>query len=64
MNDGTRYPGFAGNVKCVDIRDFWPAVEDSPNAKQAYHYDHIAGTYMEVGNAPGWAMADLLKASK
>ena len=28
-----------------------------------YHYNHNAETYMEVGNALGWAMADLLKKS-
>ena len=64
MNDAKKHPEFVGNVKCVDVRDFWPAVEDSPNPKQGYHYFHNAGTYMEVGNALGWAMADLLKASK
>jgi alpha-galactosidase len=61
MNDTKKHPEFAGNVKCVDVRDFWPAAEDSPNAKQGYHYFKNAGTYMEVGNALGWAMADLLK---
>lgn len=64
MNDARKHPEFAGNVKCVDIRDFWPAVEDSPNEKQGYHYYKNAGTYMEVGNSLGWAMADLLKGAK
>ncbi len=64
MNDAKKHPEFVGNVKCVESRDFWPAVEDSPNAKQGFHYFHNAGTYMEVGNALGWAMADLLKAGK
>jgi len=25
------------------------------------HYDHDAKTSVEVGNSPGWAMAELLK---
>jgi hypothetical protein len=29
-----------------------------------YHYNRNAETYMEVGNALGWAMADMLKAVK
>ena len=27
---------------------------------QGYHHNHNAETYLEVGNALGWAMADLL----
>ena len=64
MNDAKKYPEFAGNVKCVGIRDFRPAVEDSPNENQGYHYFKNAGAYMEAGKSLGWAMADFLKAVK
>jgi alpha-galactosidase len=60
MNDTKKHPEFAGNVKCVDSRDFWREVAVSPVA-QGYHYNRNAETYMEVGLSLGWAMADLLK---
>jgi alpha-galactosidase len=60
MNDTKKHPEFAGNVKCVESRDFWREVDVSP-ANQGYHYNRNAETYMEVGNALGWAMAELLK---
>jgi alpha-galactosidase len=63
MNDAKKHPEFAGNVKCIDSRGFWPKPEESPS-KQGYHYYWNAGTYMEVGNALGWAMAEMLKNKK
>jgi len=54
-----KYPEFAGNVKTAEARDFWRDVDVSPK-NQGYHYNRNAETYMEVGNALGWAMADLL----
>jgi hypothetical protein len=60
MNDARKHPEFAGNVKCVDSRDFWREADVSPK-NQGYHYNRNAETYMEVGNALGWAMAELLK---
>lgn len=59
--DAGKYPEFRGNVKTVEARDFWKPKEESPNQKQDYHYYRNAETYMEVGNALGWAMAKLLK---
>ena len=59
MNDAKKHPEFAGNVKCVDSRDFWREADVSPK-NQGYHYNRNAETYMEVGNSLGWAMADLL----
>lgn len=64
VGDPAKHPEFAGNVKCVETRGFWPNKEDSPNLRQDYHYYHNAGTYMAVGNELGWAMADLLKSAK
>ncbi len=60
MNDTKKHPEFAGNVLCVESRDFWKSKEASPNQKQDYHYFRNAETYIEVGNALGWAMAKLL----
>jgi len=54
-----RYPEFQGNVKAIDARPFWRDSSVSPNS-QGYHYNHNAETYMEVGTALGWAMAELL----
>jgi hypothetical protein len=54
-----KYPDFKGNVKAIDARPFWRDQSVSPSG-QGYHYNHNAETYMEVGNALGWAMAELL----
>ena len=60
MGDPKKHPEFAGNVKCVEARDFWRDASVSPNPRQGYHYNRNAETYMEVGNALGWAMAEFL----
>ena len=54
-----KYPEFAGNVKTIDARPFWRDKSISPTGA-GYHYNHNAETYMEVGNALGWAMSELL----
>lgn len=54
-----KYAEFADNVRTVEARGFWREVADSPK-NQGYHYNRNAETYMEVGNALGWAMAELL----
>lgn len=48
------------NVKTVDARTFWRDATDSP-CNDGSHYNCNAETYMEVGNALGWAMADLIQ---
>ena len=50
---------FKGNVKAIDARPFCRDKEVSPSG-QGYHYNHNAETYMNVGEAMGRAMADLL----
>ena len=55
-----KYPEFKGNVKTVDARPFWRDKSVSPSGA-GYHYNHNAETYMEVGNALGRAMAELLE---
>ncbi len=55
-----KYREFAGNVKTVDVRGFWRDKSISPNGRQGYHYHQNAETFMEVGNALGRAMAELL----
>ncbi len=63
MNDAHKYPEFAGNVQCVDVRGFWPNPEQSPS-KQGYHYYWNAATYMDVGLSLGWAMVEMLNNGK
>ena len=60
MNNTQKHPEFAGNVKCVDSRDFWREVAVSPR-DQGFHYNRNAETYVEVGLLLGHAMEDLLK---
>ncbi len=58
-----KYSEFRGNVKTVEARPYWRDKSVSPS-RAGYHYNHNAETYMEVGNALGWAMAELLKIKK
>ncbi len=58
-----KYPEFVGNVKTVEARDFWRDKSVSPTGA-GYHYNHNAETHIEVGNALGWAMAELLNKKK
>ncbi len=60
--DSGKYPDFVGNVRAVDARGFWRDKSVSPSG-QGYHYNHNAETFMEVGDALGRAMADLLDKS-
>lgn len=55
-----KYPEFKGNVKAIDARPYWREKEVSPSGA-GYHYNHNAETYMEVGDALGRAMAELLE---
>ena len=55
-----KYPEFEGNVKTIDARPFWRDKSVSPSGA-GYHYNHNAETCMEVGNALGRAMADLIR---
>ncbi len=56
--DPAKHPEFVGNVKTIDTRPFWRAVEVSP-MDQDYHYNHNAETYMLVGDALGRAMVEM-----
>jgi N-sulfoglucosamine sulfohydrolase len=53
------YPEFKGNVATVDARPFWRSKDESPSG-QGYHYHHNAETYMEVGDALGHAMVEMV----
>jgi Carbohydrate esterase, sialic acid-specific acetylesterase len=55
-----KYPEFKGNVRSVDTRDFWPDVAKSPK-NQGFHYHQNAGAYMQMGEAMGQGMIELLK---
>jgi len=54
-----KYPEFKGNVRTVETRDFWPDAAKSPK-DQGFHYHQNAGTYMQVGEAMGKGMIELL----
>ena len=57
--DPVKYPEFAGNVKCMESRDYWRDSSVSPTA-QEYHYNGNAETYMLVGDALGRGMIELI----
>lgn len=57
--DAGNYPEFKGNVKTVDARPYWRSKDESPTGA-GYHYNHNAETYMDVGNALGCAMEEML----
>jgi alpha-galactosidase len=59
IGDPKKHPEFAGNVRSVDIRDFWREIDESP-VEQGYHYNRNAETYLLVGDALGRAMVKLL----
>jgi hypothetical protein len=65
----SKYPEFIGNVRTVDVRSSWrganqPGFEEGDKEHQdRSHYGNNAETLMEVGNALGWAMANLLQIS-
>jgi len=61
--DKGKYPEFVGNVKTVEARDFWRDKAVSPSGA-GYDYSHNAEAFMEVGNALGWGMAELLNRKK
>lgn len=63
IGDAKKHPEFAGTVKSVDQRDLWREPDVSPK-NQGYHYNRNAETYLETGVRLGWAMADLLGATK
>jgi alpha-galactosidase len=58
--DKGKYPEFKGNVKSVDCRRYWQPARRSPGGG-GHHYNGNAQTYMDVGNALGEGMLELLK---
>jgi len=58
-----KYPEFKGNVKTVEIRDFWKPADQSPK-NQDFHYNQNAETHMRVGEALGRTMLELEANSK
>lgn len=61
--DKGKYPEFVGNVQTVEIRDFWKDASVSPR-NQGFHYNGNAETYLQVGDALGRGMLNLLDARK
>jgi len=58
-----KYPQFAGNVLCVDTSSFFYPPEKSP-AGYTYLYRNNALSYLQIGEAMGGVMLDLLKKEK
>jgi alpha-galactosidase len=58
-----KYPEFKGNVRTVETRDFWRPADQSPR-NQGYHYNQNAETYLNVGQAMGKGMLELLETDK
>jgi Carbohydrate esterase, sialic acid-specific acetylesterase len=60
--DGSKgkYPDFKGNVKSVDLRFVSPDPAKSPK-NQDFHYHQNAGAYMQIGDALGKGMVELLQ---
>lgn len=55
-----KYRELIGNVTCVDARPFWRPASVSPkNSRNQYHFN--AETSLDVGNALGKAMLEMLK---
>jgi alpha-galactosidase len=61
--DKGKYPDFKGNVRTIETRDFWRSAEESPR-NQGYHYNQNGETYLNVGQAMGKGMIELLKANE
>lgn len=61
--DKGKYSEFKGNVKTVETRDFWRSAEESPK-NQGYHYNQNAETYLNVGQAMGKGMLEVLRANE
>jgi alpha-galactosidase len=55
-----KYPDFKGNVKSVDLRFVDPDPAKSPR-EQGFHYHQNAGAYMQIGEALGKGMMELLQ---
>ena len=55
-----KYPQFKSNVRTIDARPFWRDADVSPR-NAGHHYNHNAETYLEVGDALGRAMAEMLR---
>ena len=55
-----KYPEFAGNVKTVDTRKFWPD-EKLDHKGRDWDYKNNAETFLQIGKTLGQAMIELMK---
>lgn len=58
MGDPAKYPEFAGNVKCIDTRKFWPDAKLSLKGRE-WDYKNNAETFLRIGEALGREMLEL-----
>lgn len=61
IGDPAKYPEFAGNLKSVDTRPFVRPADQSPGG-YSFYYDANAESYLEIGEAMGRGMIELLDA--
>ena len=55
-----KYPEFAGNVKTVDTRKFWPDEKLELKGRE-WDYKNNAETFLQIGETLGQAMIELMK---
>ena len=60
VSDDEKFPQFMGNVKTVETRGFWKSAEESPK-NQDFHYHQNGEVYLNVGQAFGKGMIELLE---
>jgi hypothetical protein len=63
VGDSMKYPEFSGNVTSVDTKPFFRAPNQSPGG-YATVYNSNAESFLEIGEATGRAMLDLIKDKK
>ena len=63
VGDSGKYPEFAGNVTSVDTRPFFRSPDQSPGG-YATQYFLNADSFLEIGEAFGPSMLQLVKSSK
>ena len=60
VGDPEKHPQFKGNVTSVDTRPFFLPSAQSPGGRPQYYYGN-AGSFLNIGDAMGKAMVELIK---
>ncbi|MCF7954776.1 MAG: hypothetical protein K9M75_03140 [Phycisphaerae bacterium] len=59
VGNPAKYPEFAGNVKSIDTRKFWPT-DTSLNGRE-WDYKNNAESFLQIGEALGLAMKEMIE---